>query len=297
MFGYFCEKMFEVREISVRAGAKAIVENISLYLEAGEVVALIGANGAGKSTVLKAMCGDVKPSTGQILFENRPLKEWDYHELARRRAVLSQNLHFNFPFTAREVVLLGRNPHIRGSESKKDLAIAEEALKLVEATHLAERSFPTLSGGEQQRVHLARTLAQIWDKPYGGANRYLLLDEPTSNLDLAHQHLTLRLARKFSLEGVGILIILHDLNLAARYADRIYLLKQGRILASGKPVEVLTVENIESAFGFAVEIFENKDKLLIMPKDENFNMEERRTEYDDTTDETRTFGAGMARPA
>lgn len=238
--------MFSAKNISVQIGTKKILDDVTLDIKAGEVVVLLGANGAGKSTLLKAMCGDVNLTGGEIRLENRCLSDWNYHELARKRAVLSQHSSLNFPFTAQEVALLGRNPHIRGRESKKDLEIVGEALQLVEAAHFANQSFPTLSGGEQQRVHLARVLAQIWE---GQTTRYLLLDEPVANLDLAHQHLTLQTARKFACENTAVLCVLHDLNLAANYADKIMILQNGRVFACGKPWEVLTSEIIREIFG------------------------------------------------
>lgn len=257
--------MFEAKNISVKIGARKLLDDVSLEIRAGETVALLGANGAGKSTLLKALCGDVKTSSGEIRLENRRLHEWNYHELARKRAVLAQHSTLDFPFTAREVALLGRNPHVRGRESAKDLKIVEEALKLVEAAHLAHQSFPTLSGGERQRVHLARILAQIWEEPKDSA-RYLLLDEPTANLDLAHQHLTLRIARKLSRENTGVLVVLHDLNLAASYADKICLMKNGRILESGMPTTILTAANIKTIFDFDVSILEHDGLPLVVPR-------------------------------
>jgi iron complex transport system ATP-binding protein len=259
--------MFEAKNISVRIGPKKILDGVSLQLKPGEMVALIGANGAGKSTLLKALCGDVEISEGEIALENRSLKEWDCHHLARRRAVLPQHTDFSFPFTAREVALLGRNPHIRGAESKKDLEIVGNALKLVEAEHLAGRTFPTLSGGERQRVQLARVLAQIWEKPES-SNRYLFLDEPTSSLDLAHQHLTLQTARRFAERETAVLMVLHDLNLAAQYADKVLILQKGRVIAFGAPKEIFVSEMIRDVFG--VEAFvtrrpENGDLPLIIP--------------------------------
>lgn len=258
--------MFEAKDITVAVGAKKILEDASLEINPGEVVALLGANGAGKSTLLKAMCGDVKTLKGEITLESRRLLNWNYHELARKRAVLSQNSSLNFPFTAREVVLLGRNPHIRGTESRKDLEIIDEALKTVEAELFANQSFPTLSGGEQQRVHLARVLAQIWEKPKDSSARYLLLDEPTSSLDLAHQHLTLQIARKFSRANTGVLVVLHDLNLAANYADRICLMKAGRIYKNGTPSEILTAPNVKEVFDFDVSILQHADLPFVVPQ-------------------------------
>jgi iron complex transport system ATP-binding protein len=241
------KNMFEAKNITIQIGAKKILDDVSLELKSGEVVALIGANGAGKSSLLKTFCGDLKPKSGEILLENRPLKSWYYHELARKRAVLSQYSEMNFPFTAQEVALLGRNPHIRGNESKKDLAIVKDALELVEANHLANQSYPTLSGGEKQRVQLARVLAQIWEKPEKSA-RYLFLDEPTSSLDLSHQHLTLQTARKFAKNETAVLVVLHDLNLAAQYADKIMILRNGKKFAFDTPKNVLTSEVIREVF-------------------------------------------------
>jgi iron complex transport system ATP-binding protein len=259
--------MFEAKNISVQIGAKKILDGVSLQLNAGETVALLGTNGAGKSTLLKAMCGDVKISGGEIILENRALEDWHYHTLARKRAVLSQHSELNFPFTAREVALLGRNPHIRGAESKKDLEIVGEALRLVEAEHLADQSFPTLSGGERQRVHLARVLAQIWEKPEN-EKRYLFLDEPTASLDLAHQHLTLQTARQFAGEGTAVLVVLHDLNLAAQYADKVLILQNGRTVAFDTPKNIFVSETIQKVFGIEVYITrhaKNYDLPLIVP--------------------------------
>ncbi len=259
--------MFEAINISVQIGAKKILRNVSLQLNAGETIALLGTNGAGKSTFLKAMCGDVRISSGEIVLENRASRDWDYHTLARRRAVLSQHLELNFPFTVREVALLGRNPHIRGAESKKDLEIVDEALRLVEAEHLADQTFPTLSGGERQRVHLARVLAQIWEKPRDSA-RYLFLDEPTASLDLAHQHLTLQTARQFAENGTAVLVVLHDLNLAAQYADKVLILQNGQTVAFDTPKNIFVSETIREVFGVDVYVTRhavNSDLPLIVP--------------------------------
>lgn len=259
--------MFEAKNVSYSVGTKKILDDVSIELKAGETLALLGANGAGKSTLLKALCGDIKLNSGEVKLENRHLWEWDYHELARKRAILLQHSNLNFPFTVQEVTLLGRNPHIRGSESQKDLEIVENALKLVDAEHLANQSFPTLSGGEQQRVHLARVLAQIWEKPKD-STRYLLLDEPTSSLDLAHQHLTLQTARRFANEGAGVLMVLHDLNLAAQYADKVMIMQKGKKVAFGTPKDVLTKEIIQEVFGIEVYITKHEKDYnlpLIVP--------------------------------
>ncbi len=267
--------MFEAKNISVEIGAKKILRNVSLQLKVGETVALLGANGAGKSTLLKTLCGDIKPNVGEIYLENRGLSEWNHYELARKRAVLSQHSTLDFPFTVTEVALLGRNPHVRGRESERDLKIVGEALQMVEAGHLANQSFPTLSGGERQRVHLARILAQIWEQPKDDSARYLLLDEPTASLDLAHQHLTLQTARKFARENTAVVCVLHDLNLAAQYADRILVLRDGEIFAAGSPREVLTTDTIRAVFDVEAIVTEHPylDAPLVVALGRNYNLE------------------------
>ena len=243
--------MIEARNISFSINSKKLLADVSLNIRNGEVLAVLGANGAGKSTLRKILGGDLLPSSGEVLMTGKPLSNWTLLERARVRAVLPQHSTLDFPFSVAEVVLLGRAPHLQGTESKRDFAIAEATLEAVEAAHLRERIYPTLSGGEQQRVHLARTLAQIWEAA-AGQPRYLLLDEPTSNLDLAHQHSILKIVKKFAREGVGAMVILHDLNLAAQYADKIVLLKNGKIVAHGKPAEVLTPEIIEETLAMPV---------------------------------------------
>ncbi len=248
--------MLEVKNITVKAGNKTLLDNASLKTEAGEVVAIVGANGAGKSTLLKAVCGDIKRTQGDVFINNKYLEDWDRCKLARVRAVLPQSSVLSFPFTVFEVALLGRNPHIRGRETKRDCDIAHEALCATEADHLTERFYPTLSGGEQQRTQLARVLAQIWEKPES-SERLLLLDEPTSSLDLAHQHATLSLARKFANEGVGVLTVLHDLNLASQYADRVVMLKRGHLICEGSPRKVFNSETIREVFSIDSVVMEH----------------------------------------
>jgi iron complex transport system ATP-binding protein len=272
------DSLIEARDIRVRVGRKELLEGVSLAVRPGEVVAVVGPNGAGKSTLRRALCGDVDLSGGEVLMCGRALAEWTALERARVRAVMPQDSALSFPFTVLEVALMGRLPHLRGAEGRRDYEVAYEALEAVEARHLAERLYPTLSGGEKQRVQLARVLAQIWEPPTRGdgknesdgehkherkgehghegghehkrqGERFLLLDEPTSNLDLAHQHGTLAVARRFAREGVGVLVVLHDLNLAAQYGDRVLMLKDGRVAHCGRPREVLTREAIREVFG------------------------------------------------
>jgi iron complex transport system ATP-binding protein len=238
--------MIEARRVSMRAGKALLVRDVSLGVAPGEVVALIGPNGAGKSTLLRLLAGDAAPSSGEVLLAGRPLAAWAPRDLARVRAVLPQESTLAFAFTALDVVMMGRAPHTSGGERPEDFAAARRALAIVGLGGFEGRLYPTLSGGERQRVHLARVIAQIGSG--GREERYLLLDEPTSSLDLAHQHGALRIARGMAREGAGVLVVLHDLNLAAQYADRIGVLSGGSLLAAGSPRQVLTREILREAF-------------------------------------------------
>ena len=247
--------MLRADEIRVRYGAAEVLRGPSLAVAPGEVVAVLGPNGAGKSTLLAVLAGSLRPQRGAAALEGRALAEWSPRALALRRAVLPQHSELAFGFPVLEVVLLGRSPHAGTTSRAEDLAVAEACLAEAEVSHLVHRLYTTLSGGERQRVQLARVLAQI-DYPSGerGAPRYLLLDEPTSSLDLAHQHATLRTARRAAERGIGELAILHDLNLAALYADRLVVLSRGALAAEGAPQAVLTEALVREVFDLAVQI-------------------------------------------
>ncbi len=240
--------MLDLDTVHVTIGGARLLRGVALGVRPGEVVAVVGPNGAGKSTLLKVMAGEQVPTEGAAVLDGRPLAAWAPDDLALRRAVLPQHSALAFGFTAFEVAMLGRMPH--AARAAEDEAAARRALEAAGVAHLAERRYPTLSGGEQQRVHLARALAQL----DGSATeaRYLLLDEPTASLDLAHQHAVLRLARAHAEAGGGVLVVLHDLNLAAQYADRLAVLRDGRLLAEGPPADVLDPALVRAAFDVPV---------------------------------------------
>lgn len=248
--------MLQACDIRVEFSQTTILHDVSLAVEPGEVVVVLGPNGAGKSTLLAVLSGALMPRSGQATLEKRHLSRWSPQALARRRAVLPQRSELAFSFRVLEVVLLGRSPHAGVSSREKDLAVARAALAETESDHLADRVYTTLSGGEQQRVQLARILAQIdfLDTDGQSADRFLLLDEPTSSLDLAHQHMTLKTARRVSERGIGVVAILHDINLAAMYADRIMVLHRGHVIAEGAPHDVLTEAMVRHAFDLSVTI-------------------------------------------
>lgn len=241
--------MLEVRKLDCARAGRTIVQDLTFDLRGGEIMAVLGNNGAGKSTLLATLSGELAPQRGELRLLGRPLDAWAARERAMRMAVLPQSSTLAFAFTAQEVVAMGRLPHASGAA--RDAAIINEVMAAADVAHLAQRNYLTLSGGERQRVHLARVMAQVWE---GGADSCLLLDEPTAALDLAHQQTILRQARTMAERGAAVLIILHDINLAARYADRIMLLDEGRMAALGTPWEVLDPDRIEEVFGVAVQV-------------------------------------------
>jgi len=235
--------------ISVRIGSATLLDSVSLEVRAGEIVALAGPNGAGKSTLIQVLAGDRAPSAGSATLEGRAVAEWPRAELARRRAVMSTDRAVAFAFTAEEVALLGRLPLHGGDPDDTDRAIVSSLLDAVDCAHLAGRVYATLSTGERQRVQLARAAAQVVaTEDDGPAARFLLLDEPTSSLDPAHQHTAMRLMRQSADAGRGVLAVLHDLNLAAAYADRVVLMREARVVETGAPSDVLRADLLESVF-------------------------------------------------
>ena len=241
--------MLFVDNLSYVAGGRFLLREVSFVLKPGELLAVVGPNGAGKSTLLKLLIGDLTPSAGSVVLDEFLLSRWSALEQAKRRAVLPQESSLSFPFSVSEVALMGRNPH--GGTSANDRRISEAALERTGSFGLAHREYPTLSGGEKQRVQLSRVLSQIWEAPETG-NRYLFLDEPTNNLDLAHQHHSLGVAKGFAREGTGVLVVLHDLNLAAQYADRVLILCRGGMVALGTPEEVFTTDTLCATFETSV---------------------------------------------
>lgn len=224
--------------------AAPVLEDVSFSLDTGEFIGVIGPNGSGKSTLLRAISRALPPSAGEVLLDGQNLYAMPPRWAAQRMAVVPQDTRVEFSFSVLEIVLMGRMPHLRrfAAESTEDYALAREALQRTGTLHLAERSILSISGGERQRVMIARALAQ--------QARVLLLDEPTAHLDINYQIEIMRLADSLRHEANhGMLIVLHDLNLAAQFCDRLLLLHRGRIYAAGSPSEVITRENIRQVYG------------------------------------------------
>jgi iron complex transport system ATP-binding protein len=236
----------EARGVTVHAGGGRIVDDVSISVVAGEVMALVGPNGAGKSTLLGVLAGDRRPDHGEVRYDDRPIGEYTHLELAQRRAVLTQENTVSFPFRVAEVVEMGRSPWGRASDFDRDRTAIAAAVAATDVTHLLDRRYTELSGGEKARASLARVLAQQTD--------VVLLDEPTAALDLRHQEDVMRTARVLASEGRAVVVVLHDLSLAGAYADRVALLANGRLVTVGSPAEVLTAETVGAAYGLEVRI-------------------------------------------
>lgn len=243
--------------VGLRLGGADILRDISLDIGFGRVVALVGPNGAGKSSLMGIMAGDVRPATGEVLLDGRPIGTLRPSELARMRAVLLQENRVAFAFTAHDVVEMGRAPW-RGVGSD-DVVIAE-AMTAADVAHLAERAYASLSGGEKARVSLARVLAQ--ETPV------VLLDEPTAALDLRHQEDVLRIARRLAAAGRAVVVVLHDLSLAAAYADQVAMVADGTLAAFGAPADVITADRVETVYATPVRILTDPDtgRPIVLPR-------------------------------
>lgn len=247
--------MLKAEELSLLDGNIPRVNQVSLACFPGTVTALVGSNGAGKTSLLRLLAGEYKPDHGRLALNNYSLDEWKPKERAQMMAVLPQHSSLNFPFTVEEVVQLGRIPHNTGF--KQDRHIVRQALAWVDAEYLASRNYPELSGGEKQRVQLARVLAQIWEpfsRDGSEENRVLLLDEPSSSFDIAHQQLLQKIVRDMAEQGVIVVMVVHDLNIAMQCADQLVMMTCGQIAAQGNPIELVTEALIESVFGIHVEV-------------------------------------------
>lgn len=241
--------MLTATNLSVRVGQAKLLDDVSVSFAPGKLSMVIGANGAGKSTLVKALCRQIPLQSGEVQYANRPLSEWSDQELARVRAVLSQNVELAFPLRVWEVVLMGRYPHFTGAPTAADTEACTEAMRYFDVLDWSERDYLTLSGGERQRVQFARVMAQIWYPPASGT-RWLLLDEPLTFLDIRYQFDFLKRVRGLLERGDLVVVgVVHDLNLAARFADEIVLMSHGRIVACGEPQDVLSPDLIDGAFG------------------------------------------------
>jgi iron complex transport system ATP-binding protein len=241
------------------------LDDVSLAIEAGEFVGLIGPNGSGKTTLLRVLLGFLSPAQGEVCLGGAPLHSFKRRAIAQRVTMVQQDTRIDYAFTARDVVAMGRTPYLGRftPETPVDKQAIQRAMQATETTDFAERSVTNLSGGERQRVHLARALAQ--------ETQVILLDEPTANLDLAHQFEMLSLLRQVTRQGKAALAAIHDLALAARFCDRLLLLADGKIVAAGPPASVVTESNLARFFALRARVLNDKEtgSLFIVPLSAN----------------------------
>lgn len=260
--------MYEAVDISLRVREKSILEGVNVILNPGRFVAIVGPNGAGKSSLMKVMAGELRPMHGDIVINGREMSSYSSRELSLLRAVMPQHSSVQFAFSVGQIISLGR--HMHPSSRKHNARMIEEVMALTDTEKFRDRNFMTLSGGEKQRVQLARVLAQVWEETVHP--RYILLDEPTSSLDIAQQQQLFRLAKQVCERNIGVMAIVHDLNLAAQFADELYFLKEGKIVSAGDPQEVFTKKNIEETFCCSVNVYHdpcNKCPYIIPEREIN----------------------------
>lgn len=252
--------LVEAVGVRVELGGRAVLGDVDLRVRAGELLALVGPNGAGKTTLLSALAGDLRPTSGTVVVDGRPAGEWVPTDLARRRAVLPQQAAVSFPFRVVDVVRMGRSPWLGTPSEQVDDAVVRAALAESDVLHLAARRVPELSGGERARVALARVLAQ--------GTQLVLLDEPTAALDIRHQELVFGAARRRVDAGDGVVAVVHDLGLAAAHADRVALVADGRLVALGRPHEVMVPELLGAVYGHEIEVLVHpvSGDLLVVPR-------------------------------
>ena len=243
-----------LKSVSLKLDNRQILKDVSLEINEGDIVSVIGPNGAGKSTLLNVLTGDISPDSGDIIYDNKQLNKISIQERAFTRSVMSQMQTLVFNFNVKDVVEMGWLQ--RGnSDFSSNFTMAFEAVTSECNVHnLVHRKFNSLSGGEQRRVHFARTLLQLWRPSQSNDPRYLLLDEPTANLDLSSEMLLMNILKARATSNVGILVILHDLNLASHFADKIAIMKDGEIKAFGKPEEIMTDNFLTSIYEVPIKV-------------------------------------------
>ena len=250
-----------LENITYKIGGQAIVRDASTLIKSGHLTVIIGPNGAGKSTIVKLICGEMTPNSGAIFFNDTALPLLDLKAQARLRSVMTQSTSLAFDFTVRDILELSWSKASFSSFQARMFGLAEKN----EVRHLLHQNFRTLSGGEQQRVLFTRALLQIDEPSASRDDQYLFLDEPTAHLDIKHELHTLQLCKEYTSAGLGVVAVLHDLNLAARFADRIILMKRGEIVSQGPTADVLTAKHLTESYETPIDVLFDapKNRLFI----------------------------------
>ena len=248
--------MLKTKNISYSIGTKKILNNVSADFFPGKINMILGPNGSGKSSFLKIFSGEIKQFDGEVYYDDNNLHSFKPIDLAKQRAVMSQQPELSFPLPVEEVVMMGRYPHFTFNPDKKDFCICDEVMELLQLNSFKEQNYLTLSGGEKQRVQFARMLAQIWQAPANG-HRYVFLDEPLNNLDINYQQEFLHIAKSITDSKTVFIAVMHDINLALQYADELFFFKNGQIVASGSAGNLVSEKLIEAVFNVKADIISN----------------------------------------
>jgi iron complex transport system ATP-binding protein len=257
--------MLKLQDIQYNISGKQILSNVNIDFTAGQLHMILGPNGSGKTSLMKIASGQIENFKGLVSYDNASIKEITTASLATYRSYLSQQNHIPFPLKVIELIQMGRYPHYEYQASKKDFDIIHEVIDQLSIKHLQSRDFNTLSGGEQQRVQFARVLAQVWEK-INGKNRYLFLDEPLNNLDIQYQKYLLQTIQKFIGEDMVVIMVVHDINWALAYADKVYFLKEGNLVAQGNPTDIITTQLIADVFKIDAQLINvpgQKQKVVV----------------------------------
>lgn len=238
--------MIKAHEISYKHKEFKILDSVDVHLEYGEFLAIVGPNGAGKSSLLSVLANEVK-SKHEILFKDKNIRDWEIRDLSKHKAKFSQHNSNDIPLEVKDVVMMGRYPYFDAQPRQEDHEAMNNMMYETDVFHLKDREYNTLSGGEKQRVHLSRVMAQLQNDI---SHKLMFLDEPLNNLDIKHQYKALEIIKNFTKKANSAIVVLHDLNLAAQFADKILLMKSGKVSAYGTPTEVFTAENISKAYNF-----------------------------------------------
>lgn len=239
--------MIKAHHINYKFKDFHILDAVNVSVEYGEFLAIVGPNGAGKSSLLSILANEVKTEKEKILFKNKPISDWNVRELSKHKSKFSQHNAVEIPLPVKDVVMMGRYPYFDAQPHQEDYEATKLLMQETEISHLQERDYNSLSGGEKQRVHISRVMAQLKNEI---KHKLVFLDEPLNNLDIKYQYKTLEIIKKFTQKANSAIVVLHDLNLAAQFADKILLMKSGKVAKYGTPKEVFTSENISYAYNF-----------------------------------------------